>query len=221
MRRLKKKKPNPIVSNASETSFFPSVQTKLTVGKTNDAHEKEADAMANRIVTKNTLDAPSSIQKKGAEEEEVQSKPLQILKKAALEEKEPSVQKKEGEEEESIQQKASTEEEEESVQMKEKTKTDSLQSRLKKKKGNGRSLPKQLRLEMNESFNADFSSVRIHTDKEAAQLCEELGAQAFTYGNDIYFNEGKFNANSSEGKRLLAHELTHTLQQGAVKKKED
>ena len=66
---------------------------------------------------------------------------------------------------------------------------------------------------MEASFDSDFSAVRIHTDEEAAELSKALGAQAFTRGNDIYFNQGKFEPTSSTGKHLLAHELTHTQQQ--------
>lgn len=74
---------------------------------------------------------------------------------------------------------------------------------------------------MEQGFGADFGAVNIHTDSEAQKMNEQLGAQAFTTGNDIYFNEGKYNPNSSEGKHLLAHELTHTLQQSkGIQKKE-
>lgn len=66
---------------------------------------------------------------------------------------------------------------------------------------------------MENSFGADFSNVTIHTGPDAVQLSNSLRAQAFTVGNDIFFNEGKYNPNSMKGKQLLAHELTHTLQQ--------
>jgi hypothetical protein len=68
--------------------------------------------------------------------------------------------------------------------------------------------------EMSRAFHADFSNVNIHTDSEAVGMNRELQAQAFTHRNDIYFNAGKFNPDSADGKRLLAHELTHVLQQG-------
>ena len=67
---------------------------------------------------------------------------------------------------------------------------------------------------MNTSFGADFSDVRIHDNKESAKMNNAIQAQAFTHGKDIYFNEGKYNPQSSAGKKLLAHELTHTIQQG-------
>jgi hypothetical protein len=69
------------------------------------------------------------------------------------------------------------------------------------------------RAEMETGFGADFSQVNIHTGSQAVQMNKELGAQAFTHGKDIYFNEGKYNPNSNAGKHLLAHELTHTIQQ--------
>ncbi len=79
--------------------------------------------------------------------------------------------------------------------------------------GNGSGLPHKTKSFMENRFGADFSNVRIHSGDYAARLSNELNAQAFTVGNDIYFNEGKFSPESSDGKRLLAHELTHTLQQ--------
>ena len=66
---------------------------------------------------------------------------------------------------------------------------------------------------MEQSFGADFSNVNIHRDSDANQLSSAINAQAFAYGNDVYFNQGKFNPDTKEGKHLLAHELTHVLQQ--------
>ncbi|GAB1260350.1 eCIS core domain-containing protein [Aurantivibrio plasticivorans] len=63
----------------------------------------------------------------------------------------------------------------------------------------------------------DFSNVRIHTDEKANRLAQQLGAKAFTYGNHIVFANGCYVPGSVDGKKLLAHELAHTIQQGAVK----
>jgi hypothetical protein len=68
---------------------------------------------------------------------------------------------------------------------------------------------------MESAFGADFGAVRLHTGGQAAAMSRQLHAHAFTHGNDIYFNAGKFNPDSRDGKHLLAHELTHTLQQRA------
>jgi hypothetical protein len=83
-------------------------------------------------------------------------------------------------------------------------------------RGNGRELPDGPRKFMESRFGTDFSGVRVHTDAKAGQLSQELGAQAFTVGNHVYFNSGKFTPASSDGRRLLAHELTHTVQQRAI-----
>jgi hypothetical protein len=77
----------------------------------------------------------------------------------------------------------------------------------------GRPLPGPTLQEMEGAFGTDFSSVRIHTNSGASQLSRALKAQAFTYGNDIFFDQGKYNPESVGGKRLLAHELAHTIQQ--------
>jgi hypothetical protein len=66
---------------------------------------------------------------------------------------------------------------------------------------------------MERRLGADFSFVRIHTDGEANQMNKLLNARAFTYGNHIYFDKGKYSPETYEGKRLLAHELAHVIQQ--------
>ncbi|TKK69876.1 DUF4157 domain-containing protein [Ilyomonas limi] len=80
-------------------------------------------------------------------------------------------------------------------------------------KGKGASLDTTTNSFMSSRFGSDFSTVKIHTDGEAVQMNRELNAKAFTVGNDIYFNEGQYQPNSIEGKQLLAHELTHVVQQ--------
>jgi hypothetical protein len=80
--------------------------------------------------------------------------------------------------------------------------------------GEGRPLDRETRAWMENRFNVGFSQVRIHTDSTAARLCQEVGAHAFAYGAHIFFNTGKYNPSSEAGKFLLAHELTHVIQQG-------
>ncbi len=93
------------------------------------------------------------------------------------------------------------------------TQTPPLERKLNTSKGKGKPLPKDVRSDMESAFETDFSNVRIHTDQEAMQLSEELQARAFTNGHDIYFNENEFDTNTKDGKKLLAHELTHVNQQ--------
>ncbi|RKR05628.1 uncharacterized protein DUF4157 [Flavobacterium sp. 90] len=97
-----------------------------------------------------------------------------------------------------------------------------LESNLNSSKGGGSPLSGKVKTEMESGIGADFSKVRIHNDSNAVQMNKQLGAQAFATGNNIYFNEGKYNPNSKDGKHLLAHELTHTVQQGAaIRRKPD
>ncbi|TPN83944.1 eCIS core domain-containing protein [Aquimarina algicola] len=102
----------------------------------------------------------------------------------------------------------------------ESTGSSTLQSQLNSSKGKGSPLSDTTRSSMESAFGADFSSVRVHTGSDAVQMNKDLGAQAFTHGSDIYFNENKYDTNSNSGNHLLAHELTHTIQQGgAVRQK--
>jgi hypothetical protein len=91
--------------------------------------------------------------------------------------------------------------------------SNSIESDLAKSKGKGFAMDDLTRTAMEENIGSDFSNVRIHTDARAINMCDKIGAQAFTNGNDIYFNQGKYNPSSKSGKHLLAHELTHTVQQ--------
>jgi hypothetical protein len=81
--------------------------------------------------------------------------------------------------------------------------------------GGGSAIPESTRASMESRFGADFTGVRLHTGSEAAELNRSIGAQAFTLGQDIYLGEESNNLESSAGKQLLAHELTHTIQQSA------
>ena len=69
---------------------------------------------------------------------------------------------------------------------------------------------------MQARFGHDFSRVRVHRDRQAAQSARAMGALAYTVGEHIVFGEGQFAPDSSDGRRLLAHELAHTIQQGSA-----
>jgi len=93
-----------------------------------------------------------------------------------------------------------------------------VEDNLKNLEGKGNVLPEETLMPMSSSFGNDFTGVRIHADSDATRLNKNLNAQAFTHGNDIYFNEGKYDPNSKDGKHLLAHELTHVVQQRSAPK---
>lgn len=86
----------------------------------------------------------------------------------------------------------------------------------------GSPLPLSVRRFMEPRFQANFSNVKIQTGDKAAKLNRQLNAQAFTVGNQIFFGKDKFQPEHQEGKELIAHELTHTIQQGeAIQRSEN
>lgn len=81
--------------------------------------------------------------------------------------------------------------------------------------GGGRPLSESVRSFFEPRLGSrDLSGVRLHTDTRAAESASALNATAFTCGRDIYFGEGRYQPETQEGKRLMAHELTHVAQQG-------
>ena len=80
----------------------------------------------------------------------------------------------------------------------------------------GQPLPRRLRRDMEPRFQADFSNVRLHTGEVAARASRRLNAAAFTAGRDVFFGRGSFQPEAPAGRQLIAHELTHTIQQGAA-----
>jgi len=214
------------------------IQAKLTVGAPGDAYEKQADSMADKLVQRssnpsegNTHNHTSSILQFKCDscdrEEKLQQKELDVEAGSV-----DRVHKKpifdsnaEREDEKNIQRKCADCEAEEKLQKKSEPTTEAaspqVETTIQSSKGSGAAMPKNTRHEMESFFNADFSDVRIHNDGNAADMNKDLHAQAFTHGSDIYFSPGKYDTNSSSGKHLLAHELTHVVQQNgsSVQKK--
>lgn len=188
-----------------------------------DAPDKEevqkAEAEEEEQVQKAEASQEEEVVQKAVEEQPIQKseapKDEEQVQKAAAEEEE--VQKAEAEQEEEVQ-KAEGEEEEEAVQRFTNgtpTVTDSVQTGIRSEKTGGQRMDSRTRSFMESRFNADFGGVRIHTNEKSARLSNRLGARAFTTGNHIFFARNQYQPGSSDGKHLLAHELTHTIQQGA------
>ena len=85
--------------------------------------------------------------------------------------------------------------------------------KIKGLKGKGNPLNKSIREYFEPRFGVDLGNVKIHTDSNANQLANSINAKAFTFGNDIVFGKGEYQPDSISGKKLIAHELTHTMQQ--------
>jgi hypothetical protein len=90
---------------------------------------------------------------------------------------------------------------------------DSLAGRLGLTQGGGQALEPGIRAPLETAFGQDFDGVHIHINTEANSLAHQLGAEAFTTGQDIYFRAGRYQPQTEQGRFLLAHELTHVVQQ--------
>ncbi|GAB4145278.1 MAG: hypothetical protein Fur0021_02410 [Candidatus Promineifilaceae bacterium] len=91
---------------------------------------------------------------------------------------------------------------------------DQTASAITSRLGQGSALDAQMSNKAGSAMGTDFSQVNVHTGTDADQLSRQLGAKAFTVGSDIFFRDGAYSPHSHEGQHLLAHELTHVVQQG-------
>jgi pyrrolidone-carboxylate peptidase len=163
------------------------LQFKLSVGTPDDPFEKEADTMADSVMR---MPAESIVQRKCTQCEEEEKARMKPLASSIT----PFIQTKSNGEGSA---------------------SDAVSSQISSSRGNGSQMDRETKTFMESRFGTDFSNVKIHNGKESVQMSSELNAKAFTVGSDIYFNEGQYNTGSESGRHLLAHELTHTLQQGA------
>lgn len=207
------------------------LQGKLQVGPQNDAYEREADAVAAQVM--NTPDSAAQRACAACEEED------KAQRQTMPEEEEETLQAKaapeiaqrqtEEEDEETLQAKRSPDalqrqpEAEEDEEVQAKARADSgfqaparVSARIAALKGSGAPLGTSTRAFFEPRFGADFSQVRVHTGPEAQRAARGIGARAFTTGRDVVFGAGEYAPQSREGGTLLAHELTHVLQQGAA-----
>jgi hypothetical protein len=186
------------------------IQPKLSIGKPGDKYEQEADRVARKVIEMDDRAPQPSVQRKtespNEKEKNIQQKPLAQTIAPLVQRQTPQPEEKES----SINAKGQNT-----------NASANFESTLSQRKGGGSSLGNETKDFMESRFGADFSGVRVHTDSSAVQMNKDIGAQAFTHGKDIFFNAGKFNPGSNSGKELLAHELTHTIQQtgGAVQAK--
>jgi hypothetical protein len=210
------------------------VQAKLTIGEPGDKYEQEADRVAASVV--NSFHAPTSqqsqpsqaVQRQEEEEEEIQAKP-EITALQRQEEPVEEIQAKLNISDQKrsplpseVQQEAMPEDEELQtkpiLQRREaigggEASTD-VESAINSARGNGQPLEAGLQRSMGQAMGADFSRVKVHTDAQADRLNRSIQARAFTTGQDVFFRQGEYNPGSRGGQELVAHELTHVVQQG-------
>jgi len=197
------------------------IQPKLTVGAPNDLYEKEANSVADKVMRMQEptivdrkaagLKSPTTLQRQTEEEEE----PIQMKGNKSgsfIQKKCAECEKEEGKIDRKPLAKSSS-----FIQAKSQKTTplvfDSLSKSIHTSRGKGTSLDPNTHAFMTKRFGNDFSKVSVHTDANSVQMNRELHSRAFTVGHDIYFNEGQYQPKSDQGKHLLAHELTHVVQQ--------
>jgi hypothetical protein len=181
------------IGNQAVTRLIQSgaIQAKLKIGQPEDMYEQEADRVAEQIMRMSEGSLARKESESGCPEcfEEVNS-PM-------------------------IQRQIEEEEEEELVQTKSAPGSTSqvnadIESRIQSMSGGGQPLSESTRAFFEPRFGVDFSQVRVHQDAESGDISASLGARAFTLGKDIRMGRGE----STSDKRLMAHELTHVVQQG-------
>lgn len=186
----------------------PRPQAKLTVGPPDDVYEREADRVADQVMR---MPAPGDGVRRWAPGPRRGS-----LQRTCAECRKESVQRMCAECEEERVQRTCTECEDEMHRQPLEEVEEALESRIRSLRGGGRALPESARAFFEPRFGHDFGDVRVHSDPASAQLARSVDARAFTVGRDVVFGPGEFTPGTPEGRRLLAHELTHVVQQGAV-----
>ena len=195
------------------------IQAKLTIGAPNDKYEQEADRVADQVMR---MPEPTAAEQ-NHDNLSMQTPVIQRLCPECEEELQrqsaDEIEEEEEEEEETLLQRQLVEnEEEELFQAKEMPSqipevSNEVESTINNLRGGGQPLSTSDRSFFEPRFGKDFSQVRIHTDTKAADTAKAVNARAFTLGHDVVFGAGEYQPGSKESQRLLAHELTHTVQQ--------
>jgi hypothetical protein len=184
---LSKAAANQVFGKNGVSLFAPgskfSIQPKLTINQPDDIYEREADKVANEVMT---MQSPA-----------IQTRPLQV---SSIQRMCPHC-----EEEQNMQRKESGNGDI--------TAANELESYVGNLSGGGQTLPEDVRSFFEPRFGYDFGNVKVHTDSIGAKSAQSINALAYTSGNNIIFNEGQYSPNTDSGKSLLGHELTHVIQQ--------
>jgi|GEM_PF-2903773 len=200
------------------------IQVKLKISEPGDLHEQEADRVADQVMR---MPAPSvhsgvpplSIQRKcgGAESDctscpECAEKDTSLSTTFAAPQITPQLQRQAKEEEEDegeIELHTSAESKGSAITR------PTAESHVTRFNGGGSALPESVRSIFEPRLGGDFSNVRVHTDARAAESARSINALAYTVGRDVVFGAGQYSPDTIQGQKLLAHELTHVMQQGA------
>ena len=174
------------MGNQAMSDLIATAQTKLEVGAAGDRYEREADDVARRVVA--AVSSPVANSALGL----VTEGPDDAAPVARRVQRRPAIGAAGG----------PVDAESESL--------------IRSERATGQSLPDGTRQQMEGAFGADFSGVRLHTGARADEVSGRLGAKAFTVGSDVFFRGQAPQLGSRSGMELIAHELTHVVQQGGA-----
>ena len=168
------------------------IQPKLTIGAPNDKYEQEADRVADQVMRMPLSSNTQTIHRTEQKHQTNTGIASTIQRKCTGCEEEGMLQKKSSGQTPEV--------------------TPNISTNIASLDGKGQPMSQADRSFFEPRFGTDFSNVRIHTDNTAAHLAQSINARAFTMGNNVVFGSGQYSSNS-QGKHLMAHELTHTIQQ--------
>ncbi len=177
------------------------LQPKLTVGAVNDKYEQEADRVADQVMRMPDADVA----------QQIASDVIQPLKiqRVSPQRKVAALINQLSRGEFSLQAKG------ESTLATDEIPSDT-ESKISGLKSCGQPLDLATRQFFEPRFGHDFSNVRVHTNSQAAETAKSINARAFTLGNHVVLGDGQYQPSSTDGRKLLGHELTHVIQQGAT-----
>ncbi|HEY9610910.1 eCIS core domain-containing protein [Allocoleopsis sp.] len=203
--------PDPLVQRQVEEKKEETAQAKSSVGQISPLLQRQAEEKKEETAqTKSQIGPITPLVQRQAAEEKKDEHAQMLQRQAADEKKDEHAQM--------LQRQAADEKKDETAQAKGTADATpevapNLESRIQTMRGGGQPLADSTRTFFESRFGYDFGGVRVHTDSQAAETTSHLNAQAFTIGRNIFFNAGRYEPHTNSGKWLLAHELTHTLQQ--------
>jgi len=161
------------------------IQAKLIIGPIGDKYEQEADRVAAQVVEQ--IHGSASTHAKHGQFAQRQKEPGKKLQAKSILQYREEIDGRED--------------------------SQDLASAINRARGGGQPLDAGLKQSMGQAMGADFSGVQVHTDGQADQLNQSIQAKAFTTGRDVFFRQGAYQPGSRGGQELIAHEMTHIMQQ--------
>jgi hypothetical protein len=163
------------------------IQAKLVIGQPGDRYEQEADRIASQAVNQIHASQRHVVQHNESQRGQIHRSPSIQISPSSLGQQ--------------------------SMGTKTAATPSAVESSIRQAQGGGQPLSEDIREPMEQAFGVDFSRVKVHNNPQANQLNHAIQSRAFTTGQDVFFRSGAYNPGSCAGQELIAHELTHVVQQ--------